>query len=114
MPTFFHDRKTFDKPIKKKLSPYLPTHARPGSPAHTALVDQMQYELPRAIIKREMELRGLIQESEIWIYPFTGDTFEAVVAVKGEIYVYFVEGGNGELVDTVPCKGVRENGSLIY
>lgn len=85
------------------------------SPIQRAKIDQLQYELPRLFIRKELDERGVKPQTDIWIYPDYPYGFTAVVGAHGR-FVYIFEVHRGEIVSCVQklCLGVRPNGALMY
>jgi hypothetical protein len=80
-----------------------------------AEIDQLKYALPRQIIERELEARGVVPQTDIWIYPNYPDGFTAVVGAHNVfVYIFKVYKAAIISIDQKRCLGVRPNGSLIY
>jgi len=101
---------------KKEVNSLLPDRDEGiNSPIRRAKIDQLQYALPKFVIQRELDVRNIVQKTEIWIYPNYPVGYTAVVGGNdNRVYIFEVDRGFGRLVDAVPCLGVRPNGSLIY
>lgn len=85
-----------------------------NSPRHMAIVNQMKYDLQRAIVEHTLDALNLNPETDIWIYPEPFWGFSAVVGIGDKVLIFFIENGIASLVRERKCLGVRENGSLVY
>lgn len=91
------------------------TNTTQSSLIQRAKADQLQYELPRSIIQKELDTRGVKRQTDIWIYPLFGARFLAVVGAHDSfVYIFEVDGSYIKSVEQKPCLGVRPNGSLLY
>jgi hypothetical protein len=93
----------------------LPRSKTKGDPAQMAYLDQRQHYLPRCEIMCELNWRGVVPVTEVWIYPEYPTGYTAVFGTADNmVNIYVVEWGVGMFVEKKPCLGVRQNGSLIY
>lgn len=77
--------------------------------------DQLQYQLPKALIQGELDRRGVERQTEIHIYPDYPHGFTAVVGVHDDkVYIFKVFKSCIVSIDMRNCLGVRPNGTLIY